>query len=297
MRNKSNKFRVALTIVSSILCAVLLGGVIASVVTKTTPLDWFKEDDVIVDVPVVDEPVLEEVLPLAATTEEEMNTLLVEENVGKIVQFTGETVKNVDLPYSVGDTLSGFFYNQSFDMNNFVVNLDWDNSHGKASSDGSYRGWTGNYVVDYIFLVTNDNESIDSYKYLCANSWSGGSLTIGIYDFGIVFAYRLQYVQDGISCVDYYVQCLNNKPYFSYKYQDGVLVEQSNFFEIDNYVSLDSSKDLVIDYIDDSLLGGDGLFFGFNDGEYGSVEIIFEKDTEYLIVANESDEGFHFEKL
>ena len=109
MRNKSNKFRVALTVVSSILCAVLLCGVIASVVTKTTPLDWFKKEDAIVDVPVV-----EEVLPLVASNEEEMNALLVEENVGRTVTYTGETIKNVDLPYSVGDTLSGFFYNQSF---------------------------------------------------------------------------------------------------------------------------------------------------------------------------------------
>ena len=72
MRNKSNKFRVALTIVSSILCAVLLGGMIASFVTKTTPLDWFKKDDVIID-----EPVVEEVLPLVASNEKEMNVLLV----------------------------------------------------------------------------------------------------------------------------------------------------------------------------------------------------------------------------
>ena len=166
MRNKSNKFRVALTIVSSILCAVLLSGVIASVVTKTTPLDWFKKDDAIVDVPVVDEPVVEEVLPLVATTEEEMNALLTEENVGRNVTYAGETIKNVRLPFEKGDFIGCFCFDISLNLDDFILGLDWENPHYVIDdldfiSSQIYLGISGNCSIEQYVAKMNGEVSSD----------------------------------------------------------------------------------------------------------------------------------------
>ena len=78
-KTKSSKTASAIALgITLTLVLVLLGGLMASVITKTSPADWFNKE-------------------LVATTEEEMNELLAEENIGKSVKYTGETVKNVEI--------------------------------------------------------------------------------------------------------------------------------------------------------------------------------------------------------
>ena len=133
---RSSKLRNAILVISTILVFVLLGGFVASIVTETPPNEWFKKDDVIID-----EPVVEEVLPLIASNEEEMNALLTEENVGRTVTYTGETIKNVDLPVAVGDTITHLCMDTSVDIKDWVLGLDWENdSFRVVQGDGRKVG-------------------------------------------------------------------------------------------------------------------------------------------------------------
>ena len=276
MRNKSNKFRVALTIVSSILCAVLLGGVIASVVTKTTPLDWFEKDDVIID-----EPVIEEVLPLVASNEEEMNALLVEENVGRTVTYTGETIKNIDLPVAVGDTITHLCMDTSVDIKDWVLGLDWENvSFREVQEDGD--------ISEMIFVALWGGATFDYLKECFQNG-------IGPSEGGALIA--IQHYRNAEGTDEFYMMGFGS----TYAWIHDVNGNLGCAFEGWNEPSGDTGfpnvdiDDCVISDILPEYLAGDCLFFGPEEGNYGSVEVVFEKDTEYLIVANESDEGFHFE--
>ena len=246
MRNKSNKFRVALTIVSSILCAVLLGGVIASVVTKTTPLDWFKKDDVIVD-----EPIVEEVLPLVASNEEEMNSLLVEENVGRTVTYTGEDVWTKGSPFVVGEEISVLYFNTAIEPSFSGMTWEYD-SHGGVES------FPFALLIGHISFVPYELSSMgleEGYALIMVN--------VPIYS-TVVFPMG-SYGDLGPGWIDWDAE--------------GISIEQG-------VVSFGSA--LVVQDVQNQ-----DLFSSFISKE--PFEILFEKDTEYLIVANESDEGFHFE--
>ena len=56
-------------------------------------------------------------------------------------------------------------------------------------------------------------------------------------------------------------------------------------------------EDCVISDILPEYLAGDCLFFGPEEGNYGSVEVVYENNVEYQIVANENSDGCHFEKI
>lgn len=287
MRNKSNKFRVALTIVSSILCAVLLGGVIASVVTKTTPFDWFKEDDAIVDVPVVDEPVVEEVLPLVATTEEEMNALLTEENVGRTVTYAGETIKNVRLPFEKGDFIDRVCFDTFLNLDDFILSFDWDNPHFEESMS--------DFTVSYMFFWACGNCSLQEFI-SCVN----GELVFDDDINGDCPMYFGKVTLNSTNEIVYY--CL----YFLGAAQYVLLNPTFDYDQVDVVPSAGWQNDADVVFSFENTLSdihpmyasGDCLFIGVPDDEnidFGSVEIIYENNVEYVVVANESDEGFHFE--
>ena len=310
MRNKSNKFRVALTIVSSILCVVLLGGVIASVVTKTTPLDWFKKDDAIVDVPVVDEPVVEEVLPFVATTEEEMNALLIEENVGRTVTYTGETIKNVELPFEIGDFLGGVYLDTSVNIDDWLLGLCDETAHYSLYDSESGK------CVDYYFLVTANStideivEGLDFERravfWVIVERLADGSYaatlfyaTIPLYN---VFSPNFNFdVLDGVPELGWTEFAEKNMPCpceadivdiaYNFLNFDELFLATTNA-DYEGFVN--NSESLSYEHISSEFIVtndvGDIVSFDF-----GSLEIIYETDVEYLIVANESDEGFHFE--
>ena len=247
MRNKSNKFRVALTIVSSILCAVLLGGVIASIVTKTTPLDWFKKDDVIVD-----EPIVEEVLPLVATTEEEMNALLVEENVGRTVTYTGENVWTKGSPFVVGEEISVLYFNTAIEPNFSGMTWEYNSSHGGLESVPFVLS-IGH--ISYFPFELSSMGLEEGYALMMVNVPIYSSVVFPLGSFGDL----------GPGWIDWDVE--------------GVSMEQG-------VVSFGSA--FVVQDVQNQ-----DLFSSFISKE--PFEILYEKDVEYMVVANESDEGFHFE--
>ena len=136
---RSSKLRLALLIIVSIMTVVFLSGVVAAIVTDKSPYEWFKKDDVIVDEPivdepVVDEPVVEEVLPLVASNEEEMNALLVEENVGRTVTYTGENVWTKGSPFVVGEEISVLYFNTAIEPSFSGLTWEYNSSNGALES-------------------------------------------------------------------------------------------------------------------------------------------------------------------
>lgn len=120
------------SVVSMILSLLLVFGLVAAVLQVFTPYkpsDWFKKGDV-----VVDEPVVEEVLPLVATTEEEMNSLLIEENVGRIVTYTGEDVWTKGSPFVVGEEIFVLYFNTAIEPSFSGMTWEYNSSNGGLES-------------------------------------------------------------------------------------------------------------------------------------------------------------------
>ena len=126
---RSSKLRNAILVISTILVFVLLGGFVASIVTETPPNEWFKKDDVIID-----EPIVEEVLPLVASNEEEMNALLIEENVGRTVTYTGEDVWTKGSPFVVGEEISVLYFNIAIEPSFSGMTWEYNSSNGGLES-------------------------------------------------------------------------------------------------------------------------------------------------------------------
>ena len=285
---RSANVRLALLIIASIMTVVLLSGVVAAVVTDKSPYEWFKKDDVIID-----EPIVEEVLPLVASNEEEMNALLVEENIGRSVKYTGETVKNVTLPFEKGDFIGCFCFDISLNLDDFILGLDWENPH--------YVLDDLDFISSQIYLGISGNCSIEQYVAKMNGEVSSDENMRG-QAFLAVFEQRLRSTNE----VCGYCLVLGNMPVywvlnpeFDYDQIDSVPVPGwcDMFLERPNY-------ECEIDFSDmhPAYLAGDCLFFGVADGlnetyDFGSVEIVYENNVEYQIVANENGDGCHFEMI
>ena len=136
-------YRSRKNLIASIVSCVLLGvlalgmiGVILQVFTPYKPSEWFTKDE------------------LVATNEEEMETLLTEENVGKTVHYTGETVNEVALPFNVGDTINSAYFDSDFDVLAFLQSIDYE-----QGVDFDYDGEPAKFVV----LVTTNDYKIEDF--------------------------------------------------------------------------------------------------------------------------------------
>ena len=275
---RSAKLRNAILVISTILVFVLLGGFVASIVTETPPNEWFKKDDVIID-----EPVVEDVLPLVASNEEEMNALLVEENVGRTVTYTGETVKNVRLPFAIGDTITHLCMDTSVDIKDWVLGLDWENASFRGVQDDGD-------LNEVIYVALIDGATFDYIKECIqngTNATEGGPLIM------------IQHYRNAEGTDEFYMMGFGT----TYAWVHDVNGNLGLEFEGWNKPSGDTGfpnvdiEDCVISDILPEYLAGDCLFFGPEEGNYGSVEVVFENNVEYQIVANENGDGCHFEKI
>ena len=253
-KTKSSKTASAIALgITLTLVLVLLGGLMASVITKTSPADWFNKE-------------------LVATTEEEMNELLTEENIDKSVKYTGETVKKVELPYAVGDVLNEVYFDEDFDFCSFLNNLDWDNS------TVSYREETGG--TDIIILATTGDVEISDFT---LEMFEEDEPQI-IKENALLFAMR-GWCEDGdYSYCCYSICSFMDEAYFSYEYENGELIKQDSLFpEGFNGGVIDDGKSFEITYLNPIMMQEDALFLGVEDGKYGTVETVFEKDQVYTI--------------
>ena len=258
-RNKTT----IVTIVTCVLIGILaLGmlGVILQLFTPYKPSEWFNKE-------------------LVATTEEEMNELLTEENIGKSVKYTGETVKKVELPYAVGDEITSVYFDTEFDLGTFLQNLDWENAHVKGLD-------FENTTADVICLVGTLNfegkgyddyieEGIESPSDDMMKSMLLWVLKVNEYDDGETGPVNIYYIHSREE----------DSPYFGYIFDlEGELVHSMTTLpEGFNGGPLDNGNSFVIDYINPALMQEDALFLGVENGKYGAVETVFEKDQVYTI--------------
>lgn len=251
-RNKTT----IVTIVTCVLIGILaLGmlGVILQLFTPYKPSEWFNKE-------------------LVATTEEEMNELLTEENIGKSVKYTGETVKKVELPYAVGDVLNEVYFDEDFDFGSFLNNLDWDNP------TVSYREETSG--TDIIILATTGDVEISDFT---LEMFEEDQPQI-IKENALLFAMRGWCVEGDNSYCNYIICSFMDEAYFTYEYENGELVGQDSLFpEGFNGGVIDDGKSFEITYLNPIMMQEDALFLGVEDGKYGTVETVFEKDQVYTI--------------
>lgn len=256
-RNKTT----IVTIVTCVLIGILaLGmlGVILQLFTPYKPSEWFNKE-------------------LVATTEEEMNELLTEENIGKSVKYTGETVKKVQLPYAVGDEITSVYFDTEFDLGAFVQNLDWENASFK---DLEFERELTMDIMCLVGTLNYENKGFDDYT-------SYDEYPEEITKSMLLWVMRVCGLEgpDDIGVCDMYaISARNDDPYFTFAVQDGeVIFVESYLPEGFNGGPLDNGKSFVIDYINPALMQEDALFLGVEDGKYGTVETVFEKDQVYTI--------------
>ena len=260
-KTKSSKTASAIALgITLTLVLVLLGGLMASVITKTSPVDWFNKE-------------------LVATTEEEMNELLTEENIGKSVKYTGETVKKVELPYAVGDEITSAYFDTEFDLGAFLINLDWENASFK---DLEYEGDSTMDIICFLGTLNYENKGFDDYtSYEEYPEEINKSMLLWVMRVcGLVSPEGI----DG-DCDMYAIFSReNDSSYFMYVVQEGkVVLSQSYLPEGFNGGPLADGDSFVIDYIHPAMMQEDALFLGVEDGKYGTVETVFEKDQVYTI--------------
>ena len=275
---RSSKLRNAILVISTILVFVLLGGFVASIVTETPPNEWFKKDDVIID-----EPVVEEVLPLVASNEEEMNALLVEENVGRTVTYTGETVKSCEFPFNVGDKLLSLSFDTSVDITDWVLGLDWEDPHSQNVGETAY--------VKGFYVMTCGGPTIADVK-----------ATNGDLNVYTPMTIIRRYEQRSEGDIDVYFMVSGSTYLWIYDVYDNYAdwegwADASGSSDFPNLTFGDYGDTSIISDIDYSLISPDFMFLGPEEGNYGSVEVVYENNVEYLIVANENGDGCHFEKI
>ena len=216
-----------------------------------------------------------------ATTEEEMNEFLVSENVGQVIKYTGETVKNVTLPFAVGDTITHLCMDTSVDIKDWVLGLDWENDSFRVEQgDGD--------LTEVIYVVLTDGATIDYVKECFQN---GTSPSYG----GVLLA--IQHLINAERTEELYLMGFGS----TYAWVHDVNGNLGYEFEGWNEPSGDTGfpnvniEDCVISDILPEYLAGDCLFFGPEEGNYGSVEVVFEKDVEYIVVADK-DGGCYYEE-
>ncbi len=216
-----------------------------------------------------------------ATTEEEMNEFLVSENVGQVIKYTGETVKNVTLPFAIGDTITHLCMDTSVDIKDWVLGLDWENiSFREVQEDGD--------VSEIIFVALRDGATFDYIKECIQNGTNlseGGPFIL------------IQHYRNAEGTDEFYLMGFGS----TYAWVHDVNGNLGYDFEGWNKPSGDTGfpnvniGDCVISDILPEYLAGDCLFFGPEEGNYGSVEVVFEKDVEYIVVADK-DGGCHYEE-
>ena len=269
-KNKSNT---VITIVTCILlCVLALGmlGVILQVFTPYKPTEWFEKE-------------------LVATTEDEMSALLVEENVGKSVRYTGETVNEVVLPISVGDPIDSIYIDTTADITTFLINLDWKNANINYSEvDGDYS-----YGIDvFILAITGDAEISD----FTDDVFEYDSPEI-IREHALLWVYREWGESSETGEREEYIHIrtfLDETEYYNIEILNGeVEVVESMFNEIFNGGKFANGNSFEITYLNPVLMSEDCLFIGVENGEYGSVNPVYVKDTLYTIEKAE-DGTIHF---
>lgn len=301
------------SVVSMILSLLLVFGLVAAVLQVFTPYkpsDWFKEDDAIVDVPVVDES-----LTLSASSTDEMTTYLTAEYEGRIVKYVGDTAYKENAPIEIGDKLTALYFNTAIvpDFSkvdytkcligrdtsvvcHFISNVEnpYENEESTllcfvdVSIDGHVTGQRIQVLQTYGTFMFNDKRLYSPYHYMHISIFDENAQTYVDYN---------EDLGNGMETTWYDYCWLENK----YLEDTGGTKEE---FEA---IFAEQMAGVILIDKQGALIFPEGFeyevkYLAQQDfwKEYVSKEpfvVLYETDVEYMVVANESDEGFHFEKL
>ena len=219
---------------------------------------------------------------LKATTEEEMQGYLTAEYEGKSVYYGGETVEKVHMAFETGDCIDSVWFDTSVNIDDFVLNLDWENPHAEqvdvdTTQKCIYLILAGEATIeDVLDYMENGGDSpkaiplltalyikYDNYEYYTL--LYGGSTYIWSYD----------------------INGSGELPFVGWSKPQGDT--GFPFFEFDS--------EIPISDIHPALLNNKALFIGTEIGDVGFVETVYETGASYLVVVNENDYGHHFEKI
>ena len=215
-----------------------------------------------------------------ATTEEEMNEFLISENVGQVIKYTGETVEKVYMAFEIGDCIGSVWFDTSVNIDDFVLNLDWENPHTERVD--------GDTTQKCIYLILAGEATIEDvldYVENGGDSPKGTALLTALYiKYDNYEYYTLLY--GGSSFIwNYDINGSGELPFVGWSTPQGDT--GFPFFEF--------KEDISISDIHPALLNNKALFIGTEIGEVGFVEVVFEKDVEYIVVADK-DGGCHYEE-
>lgn len=260
-------YRSRKNLIASVVSCVLLGvlalgmiGVILQVFTPYKPSEWFTKDE------------------LVATNEEEMKAFLVEENVGKTVHYTGDTVKEVTLPFAVGDTISSAYFDSDMDMLAFLQSIDYE-----QGVDVDYDGEPAKFVV----LVATNGYEIEDFATITDEE----NLATAIQEGALLLAFHCGLESEGQQFDYYFIASFTDDPYFAYVLTNGVVKDYyTPFPEGFNGGTIDDGKSFEISDINPILMSGEHLFLGVENGEYGESKVQYEYDCFYIIEQAEDGE-------
>ena len=255
-----SKTRIALFILSLFLVLVFVGGIVGYVVIQEN--ESSKE--------------------LVVTNSEEMEQYLSEEYVGKTVTYTGETVREIDIPLSIGQTVDTLWFDTSVDIKDFILGLDWDNPHIEGDLD---------YIpTKAIYLVTINGATIEdliAYGKGEIDEVEGGALVVAFWQAKDGFEFYSLMV-GGSSWV--WIHDVNDNTEAEF---EGWSPPRGDT----GFPTFTGIEDCVITDIHPAYLEGNYLFMGLEEGYAGINNVVYESNTKYLVVANEANDGYHFEVI
>lgn len=299
-------------VTSIVVCILLMFGLVAVVLQLFTPYrpsDWFKEEDVIVDVPVVDES-----LSLSASSADEMTAYLTAEYEGRIVKYVGNTAYKENAPIEIGDKLTALYFNTAivpdFSKVDYTKCVIDDNTSVLCY-----------FISDVVNPYENEESTLLGFVDISMDGHFGNERIQSLLTYG-TFAFndkhlRSPYHYMRISVFDENLQTYvdYNEPlgngmqttWFDYYFWENLLLENGATKEDLETIFAEEMAEYI--YIDKqgALIFPEGFeyevkYLAQQDfwKEYVSKEpfvVLYETDVEYMVVANESDEGFSYVRV
>lgn len=252
-----SKTNIAILVISMILFIVFLGGIVSYSVIQKDDLSASQE--------------------IEANSPEEMQKYLVAEYEGKTIKYTGERVEELQPPFAIGDKVNMVYFDTSANIKDWVLSLDWSKAYD-ISQDMDTK--------EMIYLVLADGLT---FEYLNGCFLAGQSPDYGIAILGVEY---YQSYHDPTNVI-YKLYCGENiiwRHYVNgssdYEGWNSTHIDPSNpAIELNNYVI----SDILPEYLNKQC-----YFFTFEEGNFGSMEAVYEPDNYYTIVANEDGDGYHF---
>ena len=252
-----SKSSLVILVISVVLFLVFLGGIVSYFVIQ--------KDEI---------PATQEIV---ANSPEEMQKYLVAEYEGKTIKYTGERVEELQPPFAIGDKVNKVYFDTSANITDWVLSLDWSKAYD-ISQDMD--------VTEMIYLVFADGLTFD---YLDECFMKGQSPKYGIAILGVEHYQSYHDPKNEnykLYCGENVIWRHNVNESTSFEGWNSTHIDLDNpVIELNNYVI----SDILPEYLNKQC-----YFFSFEEGNFGSMEAVYEPGNYYTVKANEDGEGYHF---